>query len=104
MRLIKLLMLFLFTGSAFAQQPLRVAIVGLEHGHVGGFLKQFPNQHEVELVVLAALEEKRLPGTAGLVLGLAALATLIEATSLARLGRCAKAKGRRGKGEYASLA
>jgi glucose-fructose oxidoreductase len=33
-----------------AQEPLRVAIVGLEHGHVGGFLKQFPQQHEVELV------------------------------------------------------
>jgi hypothetical protein len=34
-------------GNAFAQnqpndQPLRVAIVGLEHGHVSGFLKQFP--------------------------------------------------------------
>jgi predicted dehydrogenase len=36
--------------SVQAQQPLRVAIVGLEHGHVGGFLKQFPHQHEVELV------------------------------------------------------
>jgi len=36
---------------------------------------------------LAALNERRLPGTAGLVLGLAALATLIEAASLARLGR-----------------
>jgi glucose-fructose oxidoreductase len=31
-------------------QPIRVAIVGLEHGHVGGFLKQFPNQHGVQLV------------------------------------------------------
>ena len=42
-------------GNAFAQdqsnaQPLRVAIVGLEHGHVGGFLKQFPKQNEVQLV------------------------------------------------------
>jgi predicted dehydrogenase len=37
--------------AAFGQQqPLRVAIVGLEHGHVGGFLHQFPQQHEVELV------------------------------------------------------
>ncbi len=37
--------------SAFAQQPpIRVAIVGLEHGHVAGFLKQFPKQHDVELV------------------------------------------------------
>ena len=31
-------------------QPIRVAIVGLEHGHVAGFLKQFPNQQEVQLV------------------------------------------------------
>jgi predicted dehydrogenase len=27
-----------------------VAIVGLEHGHVAGFLKQFPKQQDVELV------------------------------------------------------
>jgi glucose-fructose oxidoreductase len=42
-------------GNVLAQnssngQPLRVAIVGLEHGHVSGFLKQFPQQHEVQLV------------------------------------------------------
>jgi glucose-fructose oxidoreductase len=43
--------LSVFTCGALAQQtPLRVAIVGLEHGHVAGFLKQFPNQHDVELV------------------------------------------------------
>lgn len=37
---------------AFAQTApvARVAIVGLEHGHIGGFLHQFPQQHEVELV------------------------------------------------------
>ena len=46
---VALLMSFL-SISAFAQEPLRVAIVGLEHGHIGGFLKQFPNQHEVQLV------------------------------------------------------
>ena len=41
----------LLCAGGFAQaQPLRVAIVGLEHGHIGGFLKQFPNQREVELV------------------------------------------------------
>jgi glucose-fructose oxidoreductase len=45
------LLVALVCGSAAAQQaPIRVAIVGLEHGHVGGFLKQFPNQHETELV------------------------------------------------------
>jgi glucose-fructose oxidoreductase len=36
-------------SNCFAQ-PIRVAIVGLEHGHVAGFLKQFPNQQEVQLV------------------------------------------------------
>ena len=46
----------------FAQQPVRVAIVGLEHGHVSGFLHAFPLQHEVELVAIvdpdAALRAK----------------------------------------------
>ncbi len=37
-------------SMAFSQQPVRVAIVGLEHGHVSGFLHAFPQQHEVELV------------------------------------------------------
>src|SRR5579863_5427934 len=39
------------TSCIFAQEaPLRVAIVGLEHGHVSGFLKQFPHQTETQLV------------------------------------------------------
>src|SRR6204780_435497 len=51
MRLAVLVMICLLCGSAFAQQqPIPLAIVGLEHGHVSGFLKQFPNQHEVQLV------------------------------------------------------
>ncbi|HLY41488.1 MAG TPA: Gfo/Idh/MocA family oxidoreductase [Terracidiphilus sp.] len=33
--------------------PLRVAIVGLEHGHIEGFLPQFPKRHDVELVGIA---------------------------------------------------
>jgi glucose-fructose oxidoreductase len=33
--------------------PLRVAIVGLAHDHVVGFLEQLPNHHEVELVGIA---------------------------------------------------
>lgn len=37
-------------SAAFAQAPVRAAIVGLEHGHVVGFLQQFPRQHDVELV------------------------------------------------------
>jgi glucose-fructose oxidoreductase len=49
--------------SGFAQaQPIRVVIVGLEHGHVAGFLQAFPKQHDVELVGIvdanAALREK----------------------------------------------
>ena len=49
-------------SMVFAQQPVRVAIVGLEHGHVSGFLHAFPQQHEVELVAIvdpdAALRAK----------------------------------------------
>jgi glucose-fructose oxidoreductase len=41
----------LFTSSLGAQQaPVRVAIIGLEHGHVTGFLHAFPQQHDAELV------------------------------------------------------
>ena len=50
-----LLVLTLLTAAtlfAHAQtdQPVRVVIVGLEHGHVDGFLHAFPRQHEAELV------------------------------------------------------
>lgn len=42
--------------------PIRVAIVGLEHGHVVGFLEQFPKQHDAQLVGIvdanAALRSK----------------------------------------------
>jgi glucose-fructose oxidoreductase len=50
-----LLACLLCSALGFAQTPsapLRVAIVGLEHGHVNGFLEQFPRQHEVELVAI----------------------------------------------------
>ena len=33
--------------------PLRVAVVGLEHGHVEGFLAALPQHHDVELVGIA---------------------------------------------------
>ncbi len=55
-------------GSAAGAQsaPLRVAIVGLVHDHVAGFLEQLPAHHDVELVgiaepdtALAAQYEKR---------------------------------------------
>jgi len=40
-------------GSGSAQGPLRVAIVGLVHDHVAGFLAQLPQHHDVELVGIA---------------------------------------------------
>jgi len=42
----------LLSTASFAQSsaPIPVAIVGLEHGHIAGFLPQFPKQHEFELV------------------------------------------------------
>jgi glucose-fructose oxidoreductase len=48
-----LVVIILFSASKrlHAQSaPIRVAIVGLEHGHVAGFLQQFPKQHDAELV------------------------------------------------------
>jgi len=44
------------TPLAAQQPPVRVAIVGLEHGHVVGFLQQFPKQHETELVGIVDAE------------------------------------------------
>ena len=56
-RIARLLPLWLIVGfvtlpsTICAQQaPVRVAIVGLEHGHVTGFLHAFPQQHDAELV------------------------------------------------------
>lgn len=56
-RIVRLFSLFLVVNSALfssslrAQQaPVRVAIIGLEHGHVTGFLHAFPQQHDAELV------------------------------------------------------
>jgi predicted dehydrogenase len=40
-------------GADSAAAPLRVAIVGLAHGHVEGFLSQLPRHHDVELVGIA---------------------------------------------------
>src|SRR5215469_5321076 len=41
------------TSSASAPPPVRVAIVGLTHDHVAGFLGQLPQHHEVQLVGIA---------------------------------------------------
>ncbi|HEX6773862.1 MAG TPA: Gfo/Idh/MocA family oxidoreductase [Acidobacteriaceae bacterium] len=45
-------LLAIIAASAFAhaQAPVRVAIVGLVHGHVAGFLPQLPKHPEVQLV------------------------------------------------------
>jgi predicted dehydrogenase len=40
-------------GADDQPAPLRVAIVGLEHGHVEGFLHALPQHHNVELVGIA---------------------------------------------------
>ena len=40
-------------GAETPSGPLRVAIVGLEHGHVEGFLSQLPKHPDVELVGIA---------------------------------------------------
>lgn len=47
--------LFIFSGVAVAQDhpPLRVAIVGLVHGHVHGFLEQYRHSPEIEIVAIA---------------------------------------------------
>lgn len=54
-RLITLVwLLVLIPATARAQQgPLRVAIVGLEHGHVEGFLRALPQHSGVQLVGIA---------------------------------------------------
>jgi glucose-fructose oxidoreductase len=53
--------------TASAQQPIRVAIVGLVHGHVQGFLSSLPSHPEVQLVGVAepdaALREKFIART-----------------------------------------
>ncbi len=40
-------------GASSAPMPLRVAIVGLEHGHVEGFLRALPGHKDVQLVGIA---------------------------------------------------
>jgi glucose-fructose oxidoreductase len=77
-KLVGALLMGLLGISSFAaraeepSQPLRVAIVGLEHGHVEGFLAELPKHSDVQLVGIAdadtTLWEKygkkySLPGT-----------------------------------------
>jgi len=48
--------LFCALPGAAAAQPIRVAIVGLEHGHVQGFLASLRQHSDVELVGVAATD------------------------------------------------
>lgn len=55
--LLLMLVLGLSARSSFAQmvpanRPIRVAIVGLVHGHVGGFLQVLPQNHDATLVAV----------------------------------------------------
>ncbi len=45
------------TARAQENGPVRVAIVGLEHGHVAGFLNAFPKQQDAELVGIVDADE-----------------------------------------------
>jgi len=52
-RMLAIGLLFALPGLLAAQAPLRVAIVGLEHGHVEGFLHSLPQHNNVQLVGIA---------------------------------------------------
>ena len=51
--MIRLLSIVLLCGSAFAAAPLKLGIVGLEHGHVTGFLRRGLNRPDVKIVGVA---------------------------------------------------
>ena len=55
-RILLLGLLVAMPGALFSEVPLRVAIVGLEHGHVEGFLSALPQHSDVELVGIAATD------------------------------------------------
>src|ERR1035438_1322636 len=53
LRLLLLAIICSLAASLPAQTPpapVRVAIIGLEHGHVTGFLQQFPKQNDTQLI------------------------------------------------------
>ncbi len=53
LRLLSIVLFLAVPGMLTAEAPLRVAIVGLEHGHVEGFLRALPHHSNVELVGIA---------------------------------------------------
>ena len=66
-RLLFLALSLLPVLSASAQTPIRVAIVGLVHGHVGGFLHDLPSHRNITLVGIsepdAALRQRYIQRT-----------------------------------------
>ena len=60
--LLPLLAIFAFIPTSFAQsassQPLRVAIVGMVHGHVHGFLENYLHSPKIQLVGVVEPQEK----------------------------------------------
>ena len=51
-------------GVQASEAPIRVAIVGLEHGHVDGFLHSLPSHDNVQLVGSPMPTRRCLPNTA----------------------------------------
>ncbi len=49
----RLFTVVLFCAAAFGAEPLRLGIVGLEHGHVSGFLRRGLNRPDVKIVGVA---------------------------------------------------
>lgn len=49
----RLFTVVLFCAAAFGAEPLRLGIVGLEHGHVSGFLRRGMNRPDVKIVGIA---------------------------------------------------
>lgn len=43
--------------SAVAQEPVRVAVVGLEHGHAGGVFSNIEKNHDVKLVAIVEADK-----------------------------------------------
>src|SRR6201993_2762939 len=54
-----------FAQTPLSRPPLRVAIVGLVHGHVHGFLSQYQHRPEIEIVAVVEPDSKLRAAAAG---------------------------------------
>jgi predicted dehydrogenase len=84
----KLLPAFLFLALTLpAQEPLRLAIAGLNHGHVSGFLNNAKNRTDVKIVALydpdAALTSKYAKSAAEVYNNLAAMLDKVKPEAVA---------------------